>query len=107
MKIRLAAEADAEAIARLHAASWRTAYRGALSDAYLDGPIEAERIEVWRQRFESPSENQFVAVAESREQLDGFVCAYGGYDEKWGMLPGQPARRSGTQAPGYRSTPDA
>lgn len=86
MKIRIAGEADAEAIARLHAASWRTAYRGALSDAYLDGPIEAERIEVWRQRFAKPADNQFVAVAESHEQLDGFVCAYGGDDEQWGTF---------------------
>ena len=41
MQIRLATLADAEAIAHVHAESWRTAYRGALSDAYLSGPIDA------------------------------------------------------------------
>jgi ribosomal protein S18 acetylase RimI-like enzyme len=86
MRIREAKQADAEAIASLHAASWRTAYRGALSDAYLDGPIEVERFEVWRSRFTNPAKNQFVSVAESRQQLVGFVCAYGGQDEKWGTF---------------------
>jgi ribosomal protein S18 acetylase RimI-like enzyme len=86
MRIREANEADAESIGRLHAASWRSAYRGALSDTYLDGPIEAERIEVWRGRFDKPAKNQFVAVAESRQRLVGFVCAYGGHDKQWGTF---------------------
>ena len=86
MRIRQANQADAEAIARLHAASWRTAYRGALSDTYLSGPIEAERIEVWRSRFEQPVKNQFVAVAEVQHQIIGFVCAFGGHDEQWGTF---------------------
>ena len=34
--MRLAMSADAAAIARLHVASWQTAYRGALPDDYLD-----------------------------------------------------------------------
>ena len=86
MRIREANEADAEAIARLHAASWRIAYRGALSDAYLDGPMETERIKVWRDRFEMPAGNQYVAVAVSGEQVVGFVCAYGGHDAQWGTF---------------------
>jgi ribosomal protein S18 acetylase RimI-like enzyme len=86
MRIRETKKSDAEPIARLHAESWRTAYRGALSDAYLDGPIEAERIDFWRSRFEKPAENQFVVVAESRRHIAGFVCAYGGHDRQWGTF---------------------
>lgn len=86
MRIREANEADAESIARVHTASWRTAYRGALSDAYLDGPIEAERSELWRGRFARPAENQFVAVAEFPGHIVGFVCAYGGHDQHWGTF---------------------
>jgi ribosomal protein S18 acetylase RimI-like enzyme len=86
MQIRLARESDAESIARLHAASWRTAYRGSLSDAYLDGPIETERIELWRGRFAQPAENQFVVVAESNGRIVGFGCAYGGQDPQWGTF---------------------
>ena len=86
MRFREANKADADAIALLHAASWRTAYRGALSDTYLSGPIEAERIEVWRGRFEKPAKNQFVVVAESQHEIIGFVCAYGGHDKQWGTF---------------------
>jgi GNAT superfamily N-acetyltransferase len=35
--IRAAEPADAPAIARVHIASWQSAYRGLLPDAYLDG----------------------------------------------------------------------
>lgn len=86
MHIRKATETDVESIARLHAASWRTTYRDALSDAYLDGPIEAERSAVWRSRFAEPAENQLVIVAESRGQVVGFACAYGGHDPQWGTF---------------------
>ncbi|MFN0039915.1 MAG: N-acetyltransferase family protein [Burkholderiales bacterium] len=86
MNFREADKADAEGIASLHATSWRFAYRGSLSDAYLDGPIEEERSEFWRGRFERPAENQFVAVAESRGKLVGFACAYGGEDPQWGTF---------------------
>ena len=39
MHLRTANQSDIQAIASLHAASWRHAYRGALSDAYLAGDI--------------------------------------------------------------------
>lgn len=86
MEIREARESDADDIARLHAASWRAAYRGALSDAYLDGPIEAERLKLWRGRLDQPAGNQLVVVAESAGQMVGFACAYGGEDQKWGTF---------------------
>jgi ribosomal protein S18 acetylase RimI-like enzyme len=84
--LRRASADDAEAIARLHAASWRAAYRGFYRDAYLDGNIVEERTEVWRQRLLSPSENQFVLLAAAADGLLGFVCAYGNDDERWGTL---------------------
>lgn len=86
MRIRNALESDAGAIARLHAASWRTAYRGALSDAYLDGPIEAERAAVWQARLARPADNQYLVVAESGGRIVGFACAYGGHDPQWGVF---------------------
>lgn len=54
---REAEATDADKIATLHAESWKRAYRGHLSDAYLDGPIEDERRSVWQARFatEQPS----------------------------------------------------
>jgi ribosomal protein S18 acetylase RimI-like enzyme len=86
VRIRQARESDADDVARLHAASWRTAYRGALSDAYLDGPIEAERAALWRGRLGQPAEYQLVLVAESAGRIVGFACAYGGHDPQWGTF---------------------
>ncbi|MBI5268002.1 MAG: GNAT family N-acetyltransferase, partial [candidate division Zixibacteria bacterium] len=58
MRFRIATPADAPAIAELHAASWRTAYRGVLSDTYLDGNIIDERTAVWHSRLTSPEPHQ-------------------------------------------------
>lgn len=77
---------DAKNIARLHAESWRNTYRGMMSDAYLDNTVFAERQTHWQKRFDAPTDNQYVLVAETEGQLAGFVCVYGADDAKWGSL---------------------
>src|SRR5271156_832857 len=47
--LRAAAFADADAIASLHVASWRDAFRGMIPDGGLDGPMLDERLPMWRQ----------------------------------------------------------
>jgi len=47
--LRTAAYADAGAIAALHVASWRDAFRGMIPDSVLDGPMLDERLPMWRQ----------------------------------------------------------
>jgi GNAT superfamily N-acetyltransferase len=86
MELREAVPADAESIAHLHAESWRTAYRGMYSDEYLDGDVAADRTKVWKQRFASPDDSQYVLLATEGDGLVGFVCAYGNRDERWGTL---------------------
>jgi GNAT superfamily N-acetyltransferase len=86
MHLRIAKPDDAKAIARLHAESWRTAYRGMYSDTYLDGPVDKDRRKVWKKRFKAPAENQYVLLAVENDRLLGFVCAYGNSDERWGTL---------------------
>ena len=86
MRIRTAHARDAQSIAKLHATSWRTAYRGMLSDAYLDGDILADRQALWAERFAEPKANQHVVVAEARGELAGFACAFGEHDPQWGTL---------------------
>ena len=86
MELRIATPADGNAIARLHAESWRVAYRGMYRDEYLDGDIVADRAAVWEQRFNPPAENQFVLLAIEGDDLLGFVCAYGDADPTWGTL---------------------
>jgi ribosomal protein S18 acetylase RimI-like enzyme len=77
---------DAEAIAALHARSWREHYRGSLPDAFLDGDVLADRLHVWRERLERPPANQFVQLALDDSALAGFVCAFGAHDPQWGSL---------------------
>lgn len=87
--IRPAGPEDAEAIAALHAASWRSAYRGILADSYLEGPMEAERLAVWRGRFAGPVDPDQVvtlAVAEGGGDPLAFACILYGQDPVWGSL---------------------
>lgn len=86
VKTRTAAAADAAAIARLHAESWRVAYRGMLSDEYLDEDIFGERSALWQERFQSPAANQYIVVAETGGSMTGFACAYGAEDKTWGSF---------------------
>ncbi len=86
LQIREASNSDAPGIARLHAESWRIAYRGVLSDAYLDGEAVADRSSVWQARFRQPAANQYVALAENDGVMVGFVCVYGADDAEWGSL---------------------
>ena len=75
-EFRDAAPEDAEAIAALHAESWRTHYRGILPDAYLDGEARAERQTVWRDALGAPRPRQLVMVATQEEALAGFVAIF-------------------------------
>ena len=95
--IRRATPQDADRIAALHVASWRAAYRGILDEAFLDGPVEADRLALWRERLSSPTADQVLLVAETRDALTGFVCCYADHDARWGSyihnLHADPAAR--------------
>jgi ribosomal protein S18 acetylase RimI-like enzyme len=87
MTIRTAEAADADLIAQLHARSWHTAYRGILSDEFLDGPLLADRLAVWRGRFaEVNRTDQMVLVDEQAGKMQGFACAFLDADPDWGTL---------------------
>ena len=77
--IRPASASDADAVAKLHADSWSLAYRGILTDDYLDGAMRAERQRIWRERLVQPTAGQIVLVAPGVEGLAGFVCLFTGY----------------------------
>jgi ribosomal protein S18 acetylase RimI-like enzyme len=93
--IRAAGDGDVEAIAALHADSWRRHYRGAYADAYLDGDLERDRRTVWRGRFADRSSTAtFVAEDDTSEDgtsgdgngVVGFVHVVLDDDERWGSL---------------------
>lgn len=100
IEYRPAKPIDAKAVASLHARSWRENYRGAFDDAFLDGDLLGERLGVWRERLERPSDNQYVQLAVEDDALVGFVCVYGAHDLLWGSLidnlhVGDASKRSG------------
>ena len=84
--IRPIVAADAAAVADLHTASWRSAYRGMLRDEYLDGDISAERRHVWATRLETPADTNYGFIAEAEAGPVGFVFLLGGVDTTWGTL---------------------
>jgi GNAT superfamily N-acetyltransferase len=84
MRIRPATATDAGAIAALHAASWRHAYRGALRDEFLDGDVLADRLALWGARLGRPDPAQYVIVGQVGDELAGFACAYAHADPAFG-----------------------
>jgi ribosomal protein S18 acetylase RimI-like enzyme len=83
--LREAQAADASTIAALHAASWRRHYRGAYSDAFLDGDVLADREAVWHERLAAPDPGRLTILAEERGAI-GFVNAYFACDPALGTL---------------------
>ena len=83
---RDAGPADAEAVASLHARSWRESYRGSFTDEFLDGDLLAERLGVWRERLERAPDEQLVLLALDGARLAGFVCAYGAHDPRGRLI---------------------
>lgn len=57
-----------------------------LSDAYLGGDLDAERLSVWSECLNAPAPNQQVMLAEVNRRVVGFACAYGANDARWGTL---------------------
>jgi len=77
---------DRDAIAALHADSWRRNYRGAYADAYLDGDVLTDRKSVWTKRLGEASPNRQTIVAEADGTVIGFVHVVLDDDPLWGAL---------------------
>jgi GNAT superfamily N-acetyltransferase len=86
VQFRLAGRTDADAIAALHADSWRRHYRGAYSDAFLDGDVLADRVEVWRRRLGDSERSGHTVVAEGGGSLIGFAHTVLDDHPMWGAL---------------------
>jgi ribosomal protein S18 acetylase RimI-like enzyme len=85
VRYRRARAEDAERVARLHADSWRRHYRGAYSDAFLDGDVLADRLAVWSERLGDAGWCGVTILAE-RAGLIGFAHAIPAEDPTWGAL---------------------
>jgi GNAT superfamily N-acetyltransferase len=83
---RQALSQDAPAIAGLHCDSWRRHYRGAFSDAFLDGGVDEFLLAKWAGRLASPDPAARTIVAEADGVLAGFAHVLLGDDPTWGCL---------------------
>ena len=87
VKYRVATARDIQAIAELHADSWRRSYRGAYSDAFLDSDVVSDRLSVWTERLTRPvGRNQCTIVAERDGAAVGFGHTIFEEDATWGAL---------------------
>ena len=73
MRIREAEPRDAKAIAEVHVRSWQAAYRGQLTDDYLDGLSVEERLEQHRRSLEEPRAEWRTWVADDAGRVAGFA----------------------------------
>jgi GNAT superfamily N-acetyltransferase len=73
LTVRAAGSGDVQILAGLHVESWRSAYRGILTDAFLAREVEAERRAFWATRMAAwnPARS-FAEIAE----LDGTPVAF-------------------------------
>jgi predicted N-acetyltransferase YhbS len=86
VEYREATERDVEAIAALHADSWRRNYRGAYSDQFLDRDVFEERRAAWTERMTRPDLLHRTVVAEYEGVIAGFVHTILDHDPVWGAL---------------------
>ena len=70
--MRSAVAADAPAIAEVHVASWRAAYRGLLPEEYLDSRTVAVRTQQWESVLADPGPGH-VLVAVLGDRVVGFA----------------------------------
>ena len=75
--VRPAVVADADALARVRIASWRSAYRGIVPDAVLDAFDPVAEVATWHQRLTAvtdvSTEVAFVVEPPAKPHLVGFV----------------------------------
>ena len=86
---------DTQAVARVHAESWRHAYRGSLFDSFLDGDLLGNRYRLWIKRLGAGQPNHLGFIADRQGEAVGFCFAFPNHDTRWGTqidnLPVLPA----------------
>jgi len=73
MNYRRATVTDAEGIAQVHIAAWRTTYAGLVPVDFLNNLSIERRTERWRQLLAEPEPGEFMFVAEQDGALVGFA----------------------------------
>lgn len=88
MVIRFAKPDDAGAIATIHVAAWKAAYRGIVPDEFLDSLSIEQRSDAWRRiLLDGPPEN--VLVAQATDTIVGWISAATSRDPDAGPSTGE------------------
>ncbi len=85
MMIRNATGSDADAIGRVHVASWLTTYAGLVPDEFLAGLSAERRAEQWRATLSNADSTMHVLVGELAPGEVGGFAAFG--PEREGLAP--------------------
>jgi ribosomal protein S18 acetylase RimI-like enzyme len=86
LRFRAAEADDAAAVAGLHADSWRRHYRGAFSDAFLDGDVAGYLLAEWTGRLSAPDPQACTIVVELDGEVVGLAHTQLGENADWGAL---------------------
>jgi GNAT superfamily N-acetyltransferase len=108
LTIRTAVPDDAEAVTRVHTASWRWAYADSVPAAYLDG-LDATapwRVRLWRERYAAPKLDTAHLVADVDGVVVGFITVgpYRVNQDPDHLVPGEGEVRAIYVAPGSART---
>lgn len=81
ISVRTAAESDANRLAAIHIAAWRTAYRGVMSDEYLEGMDISQNTDGWRRNILHPKTGTVHLVVQADDdEVVGFAIVGPGVD---------------------------
>jgi len=86
LQFRAARPDDAHAVARLHADSWQRHYRGAYSDAFLDGEATEFLDRMWIERLTAPPAQACTILAEDDGVIVGLAHTLLDDDPVWGAF---------------------
>jgi hypothetical protein len=76
VSFRAACPDDARAVAGLHAHSWQRHYRGAFSDAFLDGDVAGYLLPLWTDRLGTLRPLARTILAEYDGQMVGLAHTF-------------------------------
>lgn len=85
-QFRTARPEDAQAVAHLHADSWQRHYRGAYTDAFLDGDVTGYLTGLWTERLSTPDSPTRTILASLDGEFVGMAHTMLDKDPRWGAL---------------------
>ena len=87
-QIRKATLNDVEQIAQVHVITWKTTYKGFLSESFLENITPESRYILWRKNINDP--NKIILVLEKNAEIIGFIAGDpvkpGEYEQYDGVL---------------------